>query len=77
MAVKQKIIDKRKELGKTQQAVAEGAGISRSAYTAIERGLRCPSLDTALRICEVLDMPVNEAFPITENKSKKGSEKCK
>ena len=77
MAVKQRIIDKRKELGKTQQEVAEGAGISRSAYTAIERGLRCPSLETAIRICDVLDMPVKDAFPITENKSKKGSEKCK
>lgn len=75
MAVKQIIIDKRKELGITQKKVADDAGISRGAYAAIERGLRCPSLDTALRICAVLDIPVEEAFPITENKSKKGN-KC-
>ena len=68
LKVKQNIIDKRKELGITQQAVADGAGISRGAYGAIERGLRYPSLDTALRICAVLNMPVDEAFPIEENK---------
>lgn len=68
MAVKQNIIKRRKELGITQKAVADGAGISRSSYSAIERGLRCPSLDTALRICVVLDMPVDKAFPIEENK---------
>ena len=64
MEVKQNIIDKRKELGKTQQDVADGAGISRGSYAAIERGLRYPSLDTALRICAELNMPVDKAFPI-------------
>lgn len=68
MAVKQNIIDKRKERGLTQEAVAEGVGIARSSYAAIERGLRCPSLETALRICAVLEMPVDKAFPIQENK---------
>ena len=67
MAVNQSIIDKRKELGLTQKAVADDAKISRGAYGAIERGLRYPSLDTALRICAVLKMPVDEAFPIEEN----------
>ena len=68
MAVKQIIIEKRKELGITQKKVADGAGISRGAYAAIERGLRCPSLETALRICAVLNIPVDKAFPIEENK---------
>lgn len=72
MAVKQNIIDKRKKLGKTQKEVADGAGISRSAYSAIERGLRYPSLDTALRICAELKMPVEKAFPREETKNKKG-----
>lgn len=66
--VKQNIIDRRKELGITQQSVADGAKISRSSYAAIERGLRDPSLETALRICAVLKMPVDKAFPIEENK---------
>ncbi len=72
LAVKQNIIKKRKELGLTQKAVADGAGITRSSYTAIERGLRYPSLETALRICAVLKMPVDKAFSIDENKKQKG-----
>lgn len=72
MKVKQNIIDKRKELGKTQKEVADGAGITRGSYSAIERGLRYPSLDTALRICAVLEMPVDKAFPIEEAKKKEG-----
>lgn len=64
--VKQNIIDRRKALGITQSAIAVKVGISRGSYSAIERGLRHPSLDTAQRICLVLDMPVNEAFPIKE-----------
>ena len=70
--IKQNIIDKRKELGKTQQEVASGAGISRSSYSAIERGLRYPSLETALRICAELNMPVDKAFPIEETKTQEG-----
>ena len=76
MAVKQNIIDRRKELGITQQEVSNGAGISRGSYSAIERGLRYPSLDTALRICAVLKMPVDEAFPIEENKNQERKKKC-
>ena len=70
MKVNQNIIDKRNELGLTQKAVADDAGISRGAYAAIERGLRYPSLDTALRICAVLSIPVEKAFPITETKAR-------
>lgn len=66
MAVKQNIIDRRKELRITQKEVADGAKISRSSYAAIERGLRYPSLETALRISAVLKMPVEQAFPIEE-----------
>lgn len=72
MVVKQNIIDRRKELGITQKSVADGAKISRSSYAAIERGLRCPSLETAIRISTVLKMPVEEAFPIEETETQEG-----
>lgn len=58
------IIDKRKELGMTQEEVAYAAGISRPFYAGIERGLRDPSLETAQRVCLVLKMPVDKAFPL-------------
>lgn len=67
MAVRQHIINRRKELKITQEEVAKVAEISRSSYAAIERGLRDPSLETAQRICLVLKMQVNEAFPLREN----------
>lgn len=67
MAVRQHIINRRKELKITQEEVAKVAEISRSSYAAIERGLRDPSLETAQRICLVLNMQVNEAFPLREN----------
>ena len=58
------IIDQRKELGMSQDEVSYAAGISRSFYAGIERGLRDPSLETAQRICLVLKMPVDKAFPL-------------
>lgn len=64
MTVRQNIIDRRKELGIKQREVSEKVGISRGSYSAIERGLRLPSLEVAQRICLVLEMSVNEAFPI-------------
>lgn len=62
--VRQSIINKRKALGYTQKDVSDKTGISRGGYAAIERGLRDPSLETAQRICRILEMPVDEAFPI-------------
>lgn len=62
--VRQHIINRRKELKITQLEVAKVAEISRSSYAAIERGLRDPSLETAQRICLVLRMPIDEAFPL-------------
>lgn len=63
---RQNIINRRKELKITQLEVSKVAGISRAAYAAIERGLRNPSLETAQRICVILKMSVNDAFPIEE-----------
>lgn len=62
--VRQNIINRRKELNLTQNDVAKKAGINRSSYTLIERGLRTPKVETALMICEALKMSINEAFPI-------------
>ena len=61
--VRQELINKRVAMGLTQKNVAIEAGIERSSYTAIERGLRKPSLKVAQKICNVLKMSVDEAFP--------------
>jgi putative transcriptional regulator len=64
--VRQHIINRRKELKITQLSVAKAAGIERSSYAAIERGFRDPSLEVAQRICMILNMSVNEAFPLKD-----------
>ena len=66
--VRQHIINRRKELMITQQSVATAAGIERSSYAAIERGLRKPSLEVAQRICMILNMQIDEAFPLIKNR---------
>ena len=70
MAVRQNIINKRKELKITQEEVAKVAGITRAGYAAIERGLRNPSLEVAQKICIVLKMPIEKAFPINKKDKK-------
>lgn len=66
--VRQSLINRRQALKLTQKQVAEKVGVERSSYAAYERGLRCPNLETAQRICKALKMPIYEAFPIEENK---------
>lgn len=46
----------------TQAQVAEKVGITQQAYSYIEKGTSNPSLETALRISEVLKTPVNKIF---------------
>jgi len=50
--------------GLTQAQVAAMAGLSRPMYTNIELGRKNPSLDTALRIAEVLGQPVEDLFGV-------------
>ena len=72
--VRQHIINRRKELMITQSEVAKVAGIARSSYAAIERGLRSPSLRTAQLISVMLHMDINEAFPIHKKRKDKTHE---
>lgn len=46
--------DIRTNIGKTQEQVADDAGITRGAYCNIETGDRRPSVEVAKRIAEVL-----------------------
>ncbi|WP_156896683.1 helix-turn-helix transcriptional regulator [Desulfovirgula thermocuniculi] len=48
--------------GLTQAELARRVGLSRSAYTNIEKGNKHPSLITALRIAHVLGGHVEELF---------------
>jgi transcriptional regulator with XRE-family HTH domain len=53
---------RRKELGMSQQEVADAAGIGRSTYTRIENGTRNPSWPVMYKIAEVLKAEVTIFF---------------
>jgi len=48
--------------GLSQAKLAERVGLSRAAYTNIEKGHRNPSLVTAVRIARVLEKHVEDLF---------------
>ena len=50
----------REKKGKTQEVVSGLAGLDRTHYSKIERGLRSPTLDTLFRIAQALDMKPHE-----------------
>ena len=57
----------REEKGLSQEVVSGLAGIGRTHLSAIERGVRKPTLDTFFKIAEALDMPASELMKRIEN----------
>jgi DNA-binding XRE family transcriptional regulator len=51
----------RKEIGLTQQQLADTAGLTATGVAMIERGERAPNLDTAARLCWALDVAAGVA----------------
>ena len=56
------LLNARIERNLTQEEVAQKAGISRSAYTNIERGVKNPSFDVAVRIKKGRRLPERRYF---------------
>ncbi|WP_246187531.1 helix-turn-helix transcriptional regulator [Neomoorella glycerini] len=52
----------RKAKGLTQEKVALAVGIDRTVYTRIERGVRIPTVDVAIKIASLLGKQVEEIF---------------
>lgn len=46
--------------GKTQEVLSGLAGLDRTHYSKIERGLRSPTIETFFRIAQALDMSPHE-----------------
>ncbi len=46
--------------GMTQEVLSGLAGLDRTHYSKIERGLRAPTVDTLFKIANALDMPPHE-----------------
>lgn len=60
MVVRTWLVKRRRELGKTQQQVADMIGISKSSYCSIELGTKDPRLKTAIKISRALRFELNE-----------------
>lgn len=56
------LLNARIERNLTQEEVAQKAGISRSAYTNIERGVKNPSFDVAVRIKKAVGCQSDDIF---------------
>lgn len=54
--------DTREKSDKTQQEVADFAGISLKSYQRIEKGVQDPAVSTAILIAKALNSTVEELF---------------
>lgn len=50
----------RLEKGMSQELLSGLAGLDRTHYSKIERGLRSPAIDTLFRIAQALEVPPSE-----------------
>lgn len=54
--MKERLIQLRKEKGVTLKEVAKNIGVTVSAYSNYEQGIRMPSVDIICRICKYFDV---------------------
>ncbi len=47
----------REDKGYTQESIADKIGIAKTTYSSYEQGYRRPSISTAKKLAEVLDVP--------------------
>lgn len=52
---------------KSQEVLSGLAGLDRTHYSKIERGLRSPTIDTLFKIASALDIPPHEIVKEIEN----------
>ena len=60
------IAELRKSKGMSQEVLSGLAGLDRTHYSKIERGLRSPTIDTLFKIAHALDMPPHEIVEAIE-----------
>lgn len=64
---------KREEKNLSQEVVSGLAGLERTHYSKIERGLRCPTIDTLFRIANALEIAPHELIrKIEEAQNQRG-----
>ncbi len=58
----------RNEKGMSQEILSGLAGLDRTHYSKIERGLRSPTIDTLFKIAQALDVPPHELIQEIEHR---------
>lgn len=58
----------RKSKRMSQEVLSGLAGLDRTHYSKIERGLRSPTIDTLFKIAQALDIPPHELVKEIENR---------
>jgi transcriptional regulator with XRE-family HTH domain len=67
--------DERKRLGISMEVLADRAGLSQSIISLIERDLRNPTLDTLLRIADVLQIDLADILAKAQKAAAEGKKK--
>ena len=57
----------REEKNLSQEVLSGLAGLERTHYSKIERGLRCPTIETLFRIADALQIPPHELIKKIED----------
>lgn len=60
----------REKSGLTQEVLSGLAGLDRTHYSKLERGLRSPTIDTLFKIAHALDIPPHEIVRAIEDAAK-------
>ena len=66
----------RRQRRMSQEVLSGLAGLDRTHYSKIERGLRSPTLETLFRIAAALDVPPHEIVKSVENAMAHGKEEA-
>ena len=62
VVIENRIREFRKEMGLSQNALAKMVGLKRRSIMAYESNTISPTLETAYKICKVLDKDIKEVF---------------
>lgn len=64
-SITNKVRERRKDAGLSQQALGNAVGVTRQTIIAMEGGRYAPSLELAFRLSHVLGTPIEELFQFT------------
>lgn len=60
--MKNRVEEKRKERGMTQQTLASAVGVSRQTIISLENGKYSPSIELAFRLAKLFEASIEELF---------------